>query len=78
MLMFALGVIFGRVHFEESMRTLVAWGLLIGSVMFPAAVLFQTYNHGAFLWKACSIAGSGIVIVALAATAWGFARTRLS
>ena len=78
MLMFALGVIFGRVHFEESMRTLVAWGLLIGSVMFPAAVLFQTYNHGAFLWKACSIAGSGIVIVALAATAWGFARPRLS
>jgi hypothetical protein len=78
MLMFALGVIFGRVHFEESMRTLVAWGLLIGSVMFPAAVLFQTYNHGAFLWKAFSIAGSGIVIVALAATAWGFARPRLS
>jgi hypothetical protein len=78
MLMFALGVILGRVHFEESMRTLVAWGLLIGSVMFPAAVLFQTYNHGAFLCKTLSIAGSGLVIVALAATAWGFARPRLS
>jgi hypothetical protein len=78
MLMFALGVIFGRVQFTESMRTLIAWGLLIGSVMFPAAVLFQTYNHGAFLWKAFSIAGSGLVMVALAATAWGFARPQLS
>jgi hypothetical protein len=78
MLMFALGVIFGRVQFRESMRTLIAWGLMIGSVLFPAAVLFQTYNHGAFLWKAFSIAGSGMVIVALAATAWGFARSRLS
>lgn len=78
MLMFALGVIFGRVQFRESMRTLIAWGLMIGSVLFPAAVLFQTYNHSAFLWKAFSIVGSGMVIVALAATAWGFGRPRLS
>jgi hypothetical protein len=59
------------------MRSLVAVGLLIGSVLFPAAVLFQTYDHGAFLWKAASIAGSGLVIIALSATAWGFARSRL-
>jgi hypothetical protein len=77
MLMMVLGVIFGRVNFRESTRSFIAVGLLIGSVLFPAAVLFQTYDHGAFLWKAFSIAGSGLVIIALSATAWGFARSRL-
>ncbi len=76
MLIFVLGLIFERVNFRESSRLFVAFALLIGSVMFPLAVLLQTYNHGAFVWKAFSIAGSALVIAALAATAWGFARPR--
>ena len=76
MLIFLLGVIFGRLNFRESNRLFVAVALLTGGIMFPLAVLLQTYNHGGFVWKAFSILGSGLIITALAATAWGFARPR--
>lgn len=75
MLIFVMGVIFNRVNFRESNRLVIALGLLAGGVMFPLAVLLQTYNHGAFVWKAFSIVGSGLVIASLAATGWGFARS---
>jgi len=76
MLMIVLGVIFERVNFSEGIRQLVALCLLAGSALFPLAVLVQTYHHGAALWKALAVAGSGLIIAALAGTAWGFARPR--
>jgi hypothetical protein len=76
MLMIVLGVIFEQVNFSEGVRQLVAFSLLAGSALFPLAVILQTYHHGAMVLKALAIAGSGLVIAALAATAWGFARPR--
>jgi hypothetical protein len=74
MLMIVLGVIFDRVHFSEGVRQGIAMILLLGSVLFPLAVLLQTYHHGALLLKALAVLGPGLVIFGLTATAWGFAR----
>jgi hypothetical protein len=76
MLMMILGVIFERVNFREGIRRLVALSLLAGGALFPAAVILQTYHHDAIVLKGLAVAGSGLVIAALAATAWGFARPR--
>ena len=74
MLMIVLGVIFERVNLSERIRQVVAVFLLVGSVLFPLAVILQTYHHGAFVLKALAVVGSGLVIAGLAATAWGFSR----
>lgn len=74
MIMVVLGVAFDRVHFAEAVRQLIALALLGGSVLFPLAVLLQTYDHGAVIFKALAVAGSGLVIAALGATAFGFYR----
>ena len=74
MLMIVLGVIFDRVHFSEGVRQGIAVILLLGSVLFPLAVLLQTYDHGAFVLKVLAVLGPGLVIFGLTATAWGFAR----
>ena len=76
MLMIVLGVVFERVNFSEGIRQLVAVSLLAGSALFPLAIIFQTYHHGALTFKALAVVGSGLVIFGLAATAWGFARQR--
>ncbi len=76
MLMIVLGVIFERVNFREGIRQLIAFSLLAGSALFPLAIILQTRNHGALIFKALAVAGPGLVIVGLAATAWGFARQR--
>jgi len=76
MLMIVLGVTFERVNFSEGIRQLVAFSLLAGSALFPLAVILQTYHHGAVVLKALAVVGSALVIAALAATAWGFARPR--
>ena len=76
MLMIVLGVIFERVNFSEGIRQTVAFSLLAGSALFPLAIILQTYHHGAFVLKALAVVGSGLIIAALAATAWGFARPR--
>jgi len=76
MLMIVLGVIFERVNFSERIRQLVAFSLLAGSALFPLAVILQTFHHGAVVLKALAVVGSGLVIAALAATSWGFARSR--
>jgi hypothetical protein len=76
MLMIVLGVIFDRVHFSEGVRQGIAVVLLLGSVLFPLAVLLQTYHHGAPVLKALAVVGPGLVIVGLTATAWGFARSQ--
>ena len=74
MLMIVLGAIFHRVNFSEQIRQVVAILLLAGGVLFPLAVILQTYDHGAFVWKMLAVVGSGLVIAGLAATAWGFAQ----
>jgi len=74
MIMIVLGAAFDRVNFSETLREWIAVTLLIGSVVFPLAVLLQTYHHGGVMFKALAVIGSGLVIVALAATAFGFAR----
>jgi len=74
MLMIVLGVIFDRVHFGEGIRQGIAVVLLMGSVLFPLAVLLQTYHHGALVLKALAVVGPGLVIAGLTATAWGLAR----
>jgi hypothetical protein len=76
MLMIVLGVVFERVNLTEAIRQLIAFSLLAGSVLFPLAVVFQTYHHGALVLKALAVMGSALIIAALAATAWGFARPR--
>ncbi len=76
MLMIVLGVLFERVNFSEVMRQAIALSLLVGSAVFPLSVILQTYHHGATILKALAVASSGLVIIAMAATAWGFARPR--
>ena len=76
MLMIVLGVIFGRVNFSETVRQAIALSLLVGSAVFPLSVILQTYHHGATILKALAVASSGLVILAMAAMAWGFARLR--
>lgn len=74
MLMIVLGTLFDRVSFSDGTRLLIARSLLAGSAVFPLSVILQTYYHGALLYKALAVISSGLVIAALAATAWGFAR----
>src|SRR5437762_3171484 len=76
MLLIVLGVIFGRANFSETVRQAIALSLLVGSAVFPLSVILQTYHHDATILKALAVASSGLVILAMAATAWGFARLR--
>jgi hypothetical protein len=78
MLMIVLGALFARVNFSEEVRQAVALALLVGSTIFPLAVLLQTYHHAAIVLKVLTVASSGLVILALAATAWGFARQNVN
>jgi hypothetical protein len=75
MLMIVLGVVFNRVNLSEQIRQWVACSLLAGSALFPLAVILQTCQHGAFIFKALAVVGSTLVIAALLAVCWGFART---
>ena len=76
MLMIVLGVLFDRVNFSERNRQALASCLLAGSAIFPSAVLLQTLYHDNFVFKVLAVAGSGLVMAGLAATAWGLARAR--
>ena len=74
MIMMVIGAAFDRLNFSEGFRNLISLALLVGSFVFPFAVLLQTYHHGSPVAKALAVLGSGLVIAALAATAFGFAR----
>lgn len=76
MIMIVLGAVFGRVNFTERARQALALALLVGSTVFPLSVILQTYHHGAPVLKALAVVSSGLVIVTLAATAWGLSRPR--
>ena len=74
MLMIVLGVVFDKVGFAENMRRCLAIALLVGSILFPLAVLLQTVNHMATAGSAMAALGSALVTIALAGAAWGFLR----
>jgi hypothetical protein len=76
MLMIVLGALFERVNFAEKIRQAIALLLLVGSAVFPLSVILQTYHHGAVVLKGLAVVSSIMVIAAMAATAWGFARPR--
>jgi hypothetical protein len=76
MLMIVLGAAFDRVALADSTRFWVALGLTLGSVVFPMGVILQTVRHGSAFPSGLAIVGSGLVIMALAVTALGFARSR--
>jgi len=75
MLMIVLGVVFDRLNFPEQTRYWLAIMLLVGSVLFPFAVLLQTANHGGTFAAVLAVLGSASVTLALAAVAWGFLRS---
>jgi hypothetical protein len=74
MLLIVFGVAFDRVGFKENRRMLLALLLVAGSVTFPLGVIFQTLGRGIFP-QAVAATGAGMIIIALAVSALGFART---
>lgn len=72
-LLLILGIGFDRLAFSEPARAYLAAALLIGSILFPLGVLLETWNRGVGP-QAVAVIGSALVILALCATAWGFAR----
>lgn len=73
LLLFVLGIAFGRVGFAEWIRRLLASALLIGAILFPLGVLAETVNHGPAP-RAMAILGSAVIIATLAVIALGFQR----
>jgi hypothetical protein len=77
MLVVVIGIGFDRVRLPERIQLLLAFGLLLGAVVFPLGVLLQTISHGP-LPRTVAIAGSALMIAALAGCAWGVAAGRTS
>jgi len=74
MLLIVFGVAFDRVGPTEGRRMLLALSLVIGSAAFPLGVMLQTLDRG-IIPQAVAAIGAGLVIIALAAIALGFARS---
>jgi len=75
LLLIIFGAIFDRLGFGERVRFRLAAVLLAGSVIFPLGVILQVVDRS--WWPtALAMLGSGMVTVALAFVAWGFARQR--
>ena len=73
LLLLILGIAFDRVGFSERVRVYLAVVLLAGTVIFPLAVLLETWDRGIGP-QAIAVIGSALVILGLSGTAWGFAR----
>jgi hypothetical protein len=73
MLLVILGIAFDQVGFSESVKSLLAWGLLLGAFLFPLGVLLQSFSHASFP-RAVAIAGSALVVACLACVVLGIAR----
>ena len=71
-LLVLLGLAFDQVRFGEKARLILATLLVAGAFAFPFGVILQTFNRGMFP-QGFAIVGSGLLIVALAAVATGFA-----
>jgi hypothetical protein len=76
MLMIVFGVVLEHMAFAERTRLIIAAALALGSFSFPGAVILQTFAHGSPLSSALAVAGSALVMGAMAAAAVGFARQR--
>ncbi|HEY6303619.1 MAG TPA: hypothetical protein VIX14_11170 [Terriglobales bacterium] len=74
MLMIVLGGAFDAVAFSEPRRQLLAWSMLLGSLLFPLGVILRILDHGP-LARGLAIAGSALVTGPLAGIALGFARS---
>jgi len=74
LLLFTLGIAFGRVGFEESKRRMLAIALVTGAILFPLGVLAETVS-GSVVPNALAVVGSAMVVASLAGIAWGFNRT---
>jgi hypothetical protein len=74
MLMIIFGVLLERMAFTERTRSCIAVALALGSFSFPGAVILQTFIHGSSMASALALAGSALVVGAMAAAAVGFAR----
>lgn len=74
MLMIVLGVVFDRVAFSEHSRRWLALTLLLGSILFPLAVLLQAATRGGVIASALAAAGAALVTIALAGVTGGFVR----
>jgi hypothetical protein len=72
-LLMVLALGFDYAGLPEKVKMLLAWSLLLGSVLFPLGVLMQTWNHGP-LPRAVAILGSALVVASLAGTVLGFLR----
>jgi hypothetical protein len=75
MLLILLGIAYDRVEFSERIKMFLATGLLIGSLLFPLGVLFQTFSHDSAP-RGMAVMGSALVIASLGGMALGFARER--
>ncbi len=72
-LLFVLGLMFEQVNFTERHRRRLAWVLVAGSFLFPLGVILQIAWPGPIPQGIAAVA-SGLLILALAAVAWGFSR----
>jgi hypothetical protein len=76
MLLILLGIAYDRVEFSERIKMFLATGLLIGSLLFPLGVLFQTFSHDSAP-RGLAVMGSALVIASLGGMTVGFARERM-
>lgn len=74
MLLIVLGLALDHVALSERLKRVLALAAFAGAVLFPLGVLLQTANHGTGP-KALAVAGSGLLVFALAIFAIGFARS---
>jgi hypothetical protein len=77
MLLVLVGIAYERVVLSERVKLLLAWSLLLGSLVFPLGVLLQTLTHGAAP-RLLAVAGSALVIAGLAGMTFGFSRAKES
>lgn len=75
LLLVVLGIGFDRMNFSERSKVLLVIGLLLGAFFFPFGVLLETFSHGPFP-RGVAIAGSALMIAALAIATLGFAREK--
>jgi hypothetical protein len=66
MVLIVVGIGIDYLHLSRKQKLFLAWGLLIGSVLFPLSVLLQTVNGGPGP-KILAVLGSALVILTLAA-----------
>ncbi len=73
LLLIVFGLIFDQVAYSERTRSYLAVLLVAGSFLFPLGVILQTVSRGV-LPQALAVVASSLLIVGLAAVAWGFYR----